>query len=93
MTIHSARIEPAPAKSGDGRIRAKLYNQRRGLKEIVIASADADGIDALAVSSMPEIGERVTILLPTGSEVRGAVSWVRGAAFSVALDREAIGAG
>lgn len=89
MTIHCGRIEPAPAKSGDGRIRAKLYNQRFGLKDILIAPLDVAAIDALAISAVPELGEKVTILLPTGSEVHGVVSWVKDAAFSVTLDREA----
>jgi hypothetical protein len=91
MMIHCGRIKPAPAKPGSGRIRAKLYNQRLGLKEILIERVGPDAVDALAITIVPEVGELLTILLPTGSEVHGVVSWVKDAAFSVTLDREANG--
>jgi hypothetical protein len=92
MMIHCGRIKPAPVRSGEGRIRAKLYNQRLGLKDILVETVESGAVDALAVSIVPEVGELVTILMPTGSEVHGVVAWVKGAAFSISLDREARGA-
>lgn len=89
MTIHNGRIEAAPGKSGGGRIRAKLFNQRLGLKEILIDQADRREVLARSDNVAPEVGEMVTILLPTGTEMSGVVSWVSEPAFSVNLDPEA----
>jgi hypothetical protein len=90
MTINSARIEAAPGRSGDGLIRAKLFNRRLGLNNIRIGAVSDMEINALATGPVPEIGEAVTILLPTGSDLAGVVNRVQGPAFSVSFDPEAI---
>jgi hypothetical protein len=85
MTVYNARIEPAPAPAAGG-IRAQIYSRRLGLKAIVIGKVDDLAIDAVALLLAPDAGEPVTILLPTGSELRGMVSRVEGMAFRVQLE-------
>jgi len=84
-------IEHEPVVAGatgatDGQIRAKLFNHRLGLQDIVITSASIRSVEAECSQDSPKQGEEVSILLPTGQVLQGFVARSALALVTVDLD-------
>ncbi len=69
-------------------IRATLTLPHGEDRDVIVRNLSARGLGATCRSLAPMKGEQVTIRLPGDIAAHGAVRWVKGQAFGLALDAE-----
>ena len=67
---------------------ARIDGGRLRGQDIVIRNISRRGLGAATSGIFPLVGENLTVKLPTGPTISGAVRWAKGPSFGLSLDIE-----